>query len=113
MKEFRDSAYIDESAVLALNTILLIVFDRSCRSHRGEKYLLSIQLLGLTFSLTTVIYMHQALDGTLLEADRPFIPTLQVPTASFKLKISITHISEYRITTMRPCPDWRRVLSGV
>jgi hypothetical protein len=33
--------------------------------------------------------MHQALDGTPLVADRPFIPTVQVPPASFTLKSSI------------------------
>ena len=35
-----------------------------------------------TSSLNTVIYMHQALDGTPLVADRPFIPTVQVQPRS-------------------------------
>jgi hypothetical protein len=46
-----------------------------------------------TACLNTVIYMQQALDGTPLAADRPFIPTVQVAPAAFKLKSSIILIS--------------------
>ncbi len=62
----------------------------------------------------TVFYMHQALDGLPLAADRPFIPTVQVshqPHSSSKSPIIL--ISEYLMNKMRPCLDWRRVLSGV
>ncbi len=58
--------------------------------------------------------MHQALDDTPLVAERPFIPTVQVshqPRSSSKSPIIL--ISEYLMNKMRPCLDWRRVLSGV
>ena len=48
------------------------------------------------------MYMCQALDGTPLAADRPFIPTVQVPPARFKLKSPIILTSEYLMTKMRP-----------
>ena len=52
---------------------------------------MSIELLYLLLpvSVPSSNYMHQALDGTPLAADRPFIPTVQVPPASFTLKSSI------------------------
>jgi hypothetical protein len=59
------------------------------------------------------IYMHQALDGTPLAADRPFIPTVQVrhqPHSSSKRPI----IPHWRITgCFLVRPDWRCRLSGV
>ncbi len=47
-----------------------------------------LNFLTYSSSLNTVIYMHQALDGTPLAAGRSFIPTVQVPPAPFKIKKS-------------------------